>query len=448
MKVRYDNRKIWFVIGAITFLVCFSSSEWALGAGGDLLWEAQFNQVGGHDWAYAIGIGGNTVFVTGVVRNALANDDILTLAYDARTGNLFWEAQFDKAWGNDWGHAIAVGSNTVFVTGYGRNASGNDDIVTLAYNAKTGNLLWEAQFDKAGGTDWGKAIAVKGNTVFVTGFGTNSSGNEDIVTLAYDAKTGNLLWEAQFDKAGGDDWAEAMTIGGNTVFVAGIGRNSSGNRDIVVLAYGAKTGNLLWEAQFDKAGGDDYGEAIAVKGSILFVFGRGLISSGNHDILTLAYDTTTGSLLWEAQFDKAGSHDFASAIAVGSNAVFVTGVGTNSSGNYDIVTVAYDASTGNQLWEAQFDKAGGNDWANAIAVKGNTVFVTGYGRNTSGNNDIVTLAYNARTGNLLWEAQFDKAGQNDWGSALAIKGNTLFVTGYGTNSGGNEDVVVLAYKLN
>jgi len=48
-------------------------------------------------------------------------------------------------------------------------------------------------------------MAIKGNSVFVTGVGTNVSGNWDIVTLAYDAKTGNLLWESTFDKAGNYD---------------------------------------------------------------------------------------------------------------------------------------------------------------------------------------------------------------------------------------------------
>jgi hypothetical protein len=172
-------------------------------------------------------------------------------------GDLLWEAQFDMAGGNDYGRGMVTKGNTIFAIGYGTNASGNYDIIILAYDVKTGNTVWEAQFDKAGGDDYGRAIAIKGNTIFVTGYGTNASGNYDIITLAYDAKTGNLLWESTFDKAGGYDWGIAMAIKGNSIFVTGYARNASDNDDVITLAYDAKTGNLLWEATFDKAGKND-----------------------------------------------------------------------------------------------------------------------------------------------------------------------------------------------
>jgi len=39
---------------------------------------------------------------------------------------------------------------------------------------KDGNLLWESTFDKAGGNDEGYAIAIKGNTLLVTGLAQTS----------------------------------------------------------------------------------------------------------------------------------------------------------------------------------------------------------------------------------------------------------------------------------
>jgi hypothetical protein len=185
---------------------------------------------------------------------------------------------------------MAIKGNSIFVTGYARNASDNDDVITLAYDAKTGNLLWESTFDKAGGNDEGYAIAIKGNTLLVTGIGTNLAGNVDIVTLAYDARTGGLLWDAQFDKAGAADRIEVITTTGNTVLLAGFGINSSGDSDIFTLAYDVRTGNLLWDAQFDKAGGNDGGYGVVLIGNTLFVTGTVVNSEGNNDFIILGYD--------------------------------------------------------------------------------------------------------------------------------------------------------------
>ncbi len=51
---------------------------------------------------------------------------------------------------------------------------------------------------------------------------------------------GNLLWEDQFDKAGGGDIAEAITAHGNRVFAAGVSSSAADNSDFLVRAYDAR----------------------------------------------------------------------------------------------------------------------------------------------------------------------------------------------------------------
>jgi hypothetical protein len=60
--------------------------------------------------------------------------------------------------------------------------------------------------------------------------------------------------------------------------------------------------------------------------------------------------------------------------------VFVTGYTHDSGTGYDYVTLAYDASTGSKLWSAQYNGPGnGSDAAYALAVSpdGSRLFVTG-----------------------------------------------------------------------
>ena len=78
--------------------------------------------------------------------------------------------------------------------------------------------------------------------------------------------------------------------------------------------------------------------------------------------------------------------------------VFVTGEGFTTVSNRDYGTVAYDSSSGDQLWVATYDGPNaGNDYGTALGVSPNgaTVFVTGRSRGLGTQYDFATLAYAA-----------------------------------------------------
>src|SRR3989442_193992 len=102
--------------------------------------------------------------------------------------------------------------------------------------------------------------------------------------------------------------------------------------------------------------------------------------------------------------------------------VFVTGYrwGSNSCDEY--ATVAYDASTGTQLWVMRYNGPGNRmDVARALGVSpdGATVFVTGYGWGSASGNDYATVAYGASTGAQLWVSRYNgPANSYDFARAL------------------------------
>lgn len=103
----------------------------------------------------------------------------------------------------------------------------------------------------------------------------------------------------------------------------------------------------------------------------------------------VAYDASTGSQLWVKRYNgPANGVDQPEDVGVSpdGSAVFVTG-GSNGSTSRDYATVAYDASTGAKLWAKLYNtQSNFNDVANALALSpdGSAVFVTGSTQDPSG----------------------------------------------------------------
>jgi hypothetical protein len=76
----------------------------------------------------------------------------------------------------------------------------------------------------------------------------------------------------------------------------------------------------------------------------------------------------------------------------------------------DYATVAYHAATGAQVWASRYNGPGnGDDYAQSVAVSpdGTRVFVTGYSMGTNTGSDYATIAYNATTGAQLWVKRYN-----------------------------------------
>src|SRR5439155_4755192 len=139
--------------------------------------------------------------------------------------------------------------------------------------------LWTNRYDGPGnGNDFAQAIAVDSSgNVFVTGYSTDSIGNEDYATIKY-SNAGVPLWTNRYDgPANGEDRPSAIAVDGSgNVFVTG----ESGNPDYQFLDYAtikySSLGVPLWTNRYDGPGNNqDSAYAIAVDSSgTVFVTGR------------------------------------------------------------------------------------------------------------------------------------------------------------------------------
>ena len=187
-------------------------------------------------------------------------------------GDLLWQDQFDLTGGEDIARAVAVGNDRVFVVGSAQNAAGNRDFVVRAYDAKSGSLIWKDVVDVAGGEDAATAVVVADNRVIVAGTGTSAAGSSLLLLRAYAANTGELAWEdrSAFVTVNGLD------ADGSHVIVAGTIADSAGNTTLAVRAYIARTGVLDWQDNPSPPAGfvQFFGsarKAVAIQGRRVFV---------------------------------------------------------------------------------------------------------------------------------------------------------------------------------
>src|SRR5204862_495983 len=147
---------------------------------------------------------------------------------------------------------------------------------------------------------------------------------------------------------------------GAEVFVTGFSTGSDQRYDYATVAYDAVTGQRLWASRYD--GPEhyyDYAFALALSPDGTRVFVTGYVSSfGKGDNATIAYESSTGARLRVVHYHGPGdANDIAYSLGVSPDGskVFVTGSSIGAGTGYDFATVAYDASTGGQLWARRYN---------------------------------------------------------------------------------------------
>jgi glucose dehydrogenase len=243
----------------------------------------------------------------------------------------------------------------------------------------------------------------------------------------------------------------SLSPDGARLFVTGTLVGSTGANDYATVAYDASTGSRIWVKRYGGAG-YDVATALGMSpdGSTVFVTGAFGVGT-RYDFVTVAYDTSTGAKLWAEQH-RGATEGAAKALGVSPDGgtVFVTGTSATRSGSADYLTIAYDASTGAEVWASRFNgPADGTDAATALTISpdGSRIFVTGSIVGWGGGRDYDTLAYDTADGAKLWFARFSNlaaAGAN--AICVSPDGARVFVTGRSTGSSAADDYVTIAMR--
>lgn len=311
---------------------------------------------------------------------------------------------------------------------------------------------WAALYNGPGnGRNTATSIAVdSGGNVYVTGFSDGGATGLDYATIKYNS-AGTQLWVQRFNGSGnGDDVPAAIAVdAAGNVYVTGYSYSGPATGyDYATISYDTN-GNQRWVMLYNGSTNlDDFANAL-----VLDAFGNVVVTGGTNvvgglDYGTVAYDPTTGAQLWVALYSGGAGDDIANAItADGLGNVYVTGQSTGFGTGFDYLTVAYD-STGAQIYASRYNgPASGDDVAQGIAVDGaGNAFVTGYSLGAGTGFDFATVAYDL-TGAQLWLARYDgPASGYDLGNSVVFDPiGFVYVTGSSQGIGTNLDYATIQY---
>jgi outer membrane protein assembly factor BamB len=411
-------------------LLSFSANAF----GQNLLWDVVEDFSGGTDLTRAITLSKNAAIFIGNASNP-ANEvnDFVIQSLRRRDGSARWSDRVPSYPGVLTGLQIASSQGRVFASGYAPGATpGSTDIVVRAYEALTGTLLWNSVWD-TGRDDLPQAIAAGPAAVVVVGYGGNTPGHAlDFIVRAYDPISGAVLWDDRVDRSDLDTAAWTVAITRNRVFVAGNTLISAG-RDLLVRAYSASSGALVWETTRPLT------SPVAMKVIAGRVFLAG--SSSNRSYVG-ALDAKSGALLWE---DDATEPGIFRDIAVEGDRVVAAG----SSGSALLVR-AYDAPSGTIEWQDQTSvPPGSQDFATAVGLNNRAVYVAGSSGQDFLYSEMLVRGYDAVAGTLLWDDRSHRSLSPPGATAvdMALGKNRLFVAGYALGVGTQFDFVIRAYGV-
>jgi outer membrane protein assembly factor BamB len=297
-------------------------------------------------------------------------------------------------------------------------------------------------------------VSPDGTTVFLTGSVGDAFGMSDYATVAYDAATGAELWERTYGRDGASpSWEGASAIAvspdGGRVFVSG-----DSSQNTVTLAYDARTGSTMWRARLRIIDGQQVVDmAVSPDGGRVFVTGDTIRELAQWATsATVAYDARTGQEIWETGSASTETPTFVTSMAVSpdSGIVFIAGRRIGTGDYFVAVTTAFDAASGDMLWGRRYSgELGFSTTANSIVAgpDGSTVYVTG-ATGRPRNADYATLAYDAVSGAEVWIRRFQGSGDDyDQANAVAMDpaGTRVFVTGQSEGST-SLDYVTIAYS--
>jgi hypothetical protein len=400
------------------------------------IWQKLY---GGPSQDSSIGITANSngqVFVTGYSVGALSYD-IVTMQYNSETGDTVWVKRYA---GNleDKPTSIAADNNFVYVTGWSFSpAPANRDIITIKYNAATGDTVYVKKYNgAANGGDYGWSIAVDASgNAYVAGR-TDVGGQQKMIVIKYDP-SGNQVYTSIYSGplSGGFDEAHCIKLDASgNAYVTGVGGVSTTNTswDILTLKLNS-SGIIQWGKKYNgNLNSEDIGVSLVIEDgdANVYVGGSSFRVGGQQDYITIKYGAAAGDSLAAAIYNASSSIDYITAMTKDrAGSIYVTGT-SFLNGRFNYATIKYNSSLAQQwLTRTQNDS---NSYAVAIAFDTTGyIYVTGSSKSAATSLDYYTERYNASNGLRDWFVRDNgSSSSDDRVSGMVVTGpDNIYITG-------------------
>ncbi len=364
--------------------------------------------------------GGNTFTVATL-------DDDLSVTKVSPQGVVLWQTVYAGPIGQDIGAGITMNADETAVYALGRSivpGFGNSDFNILKVDAESGEIVWQRFYD--GGTlgiDSPQDIVgtPDGGVAACGGIGTSDE-QRDYGTVKLDAD-GEVVWESRFSGVGAflfenDDARFLAVTPDGDIVVTGTGMGGATRADSITLKYDGTTGAEIWSSGYATPADDSVRDLkIASDGDVL-LFGSDPGGADRRWFLA-RYDGTTGTEQWATLVDPGLDERPAAITIAPDGTIFATGStdpdGDDSNRNENVITIAYDGETGSVLWLNEFGDEGVGDFDIGLRVHTNgagKVYVFGYTESASlvvdpFESDALVLTIDAETGAQIGVSAID-----------------------------------------
>jgi outer membrane protein assembly factor BamB len=396
-------RRLW---AGVVLLAVTGASAGA--ASGDLLWSEA--RVAGSAQRIAVGAGALAVFAQHPAGTAFT-----IRVYDPATGNL--RRSFAR---QRWITDVLVRGGLIVVS------EGSD---LVAIHRRSGRERWR---EPLGGS---ASLVGAGARIFAA--------TENGVLTAHALRTGKVLWTND------DGPVSKFVVRYGRIAAAGTRQGAGQIPRLVVRVLSGRTGAEAWSAEetFDSARGAD-GRCITWADSRILVGGRVIRDypppDGDYydDSLVVAYDATSGRRLWLDEVSAAADRAVV-GLATREEQSFAL-ISRSSGSSYD--AKAYDARTGQQLWDTGPEPFFIDGAVSGPLVAGDTVI---FGADAFGvPSGFLATALASANGAVAWEAAAQAGSTTSYARDIATDGSRLFVAGSAFDANATEPMLaVWAYSL-
>jgi uncharacterized delta-60 repeat protein len=361
-----------------------------------------------HDFATAIFIDNSgNVYVTGTITDSLMTrgSDLATLKYNS-SGTLQWYRLYNgSANFHDAGGDVVVdnGTGDIYVTGTIHTSTSfpNTDAVTIKYNS-SGTQQWATIYNNStyNLSETGARLRLTGTGKVVVSGAIQSAANTYIYgVLEYSTSTGAQIGGTALGSGSSDiEYFGNLQIDNNyNYYIAGASYNvGTTGYDYYIIKLDS-TLAVQWENTYD--GGynqEDMANDIQVDASgNVYVTGYTTKTGEGKNITTLKYNSS-GSFQWNVDYnDTLNGDDAAMAMTINaSGEIYVTGYDSTYLGNYNYITLKYDAS-GNELWKIRYDgMSHQKDKATNICIDDSgDIVITGLSETAPATYEYITIKY-------------------------------------------------------
>jgi hypothetical protein len=409
------------------------------------------NDVAADDrFGFSVALDGDTALVGAPADNVGANADQGSAYLFTRSGAIWAQQQkfttTDSAAGDYFGAAVALGGEKALVGAY---LSGSDDRGKV-FTFRRGATGW-TQTDgtlapnPTAGAHFGLSVALSGDTMVIgASLGLSAQGvdQRSAYVFVYGGEWFPVRQLGPELGSANDGFGHAVALDGDAVLVGAYRGDAGANDQGAAYAFVLHDSRHVEQQQLtanDGAGGDYFGDAVALSGDTLVV-GAQYDTIGANVEQGSVYVFTRNGAVWTLQQkltanDGAADDYFGRSVALSGDTLAVGAEGGDISANVEQGS-AYIFTRSGATWTQQQkltanDGAANDSFGAAVALGGDTL-VVGADGDTIGANSSQGSAYVFVRNGATWTQQQkltanDGGLQDSFGNAVALSGDTVAV---------------------